>query len=66
MKTYKVLERHIGENAQEPYKPGDTRELSAADAKALVDLGLLQEVEDEPADAKAAPATKPAPAKPAK
>lgn len=51
MKTYKVLEKHIGENPHDPYEPGDTREMSAVDAKTLLDLKLIEEmpaVDDKP------------------
>lgn len=39
--TYKVLRSHEGDKF---YSDGDTRELSAADAKHLVDLGVLKEI----------------------
>ncbi len=42
MRTFKVLEAHLGDKE---YKPGDTRELEPNDAKTLVDLKVL-----EPAD----------------
>ena len=51
MKKYKVLERHIGEDPYKPYIPGSeetgTRSLPATDAKALIDLGLLGEIDDD-------------------
>ncbi|MBB4858266.1 putative membrane protein [Novosphingobium chloroacetimidivorans] len=66
MKTYKVLETHIGDDPYNPYVPGDekygTRTMSATVAKALLDLGLLGEIEEE-APVEAAvdnPAEKPA------
>jgi hypothetical protein len=40
MVTYKVLRSHEGDRF---YKDGETRELSTADAKHLVDLGVLEE-----------------------
>ena len=50
MKKYKVLAIHIGEDPQNPYVPGDeergTRSLAVQDAKALLELGLLGELDD--------------------
>ena len=51
MKTYKVLETHIGDRPHDPYQPGETRDLTATDAKRLVEQGLLEEAADEPAKA---------------
>lgn len=48
MKQYKVLQFHISDR---PYHMGDVRELNEIDAKALVKLGVLAEMEDLPASA---------------
>jgi hypothetical protein len=70
MKQYKVLETHIGDDPHNPYVPGDetygTRTMPATDAKELIDLGLLEEIDDESksdepqagADVKTKPTTK--------
>jgi hypothetical protein len=70
MKQYKVLETHIGDDPHNPYVPGDetygTRTMLATDAKELIGLGLLEEIEGEPktdepqadADDKSKPAAK--------
>lgn len=44
MKTYRVLRQMDGDR---PYKPGETRQLSEADAAHLVRLGVLVEVKAE-------------------
>lgn len=49
MKTYKVVETHIGDRPHAPYQPGETREMTAADAKALLDQNMIEEVTDAPA-----------------
>jgi len=46
-KTYRVLRQLDGDKQ---YLPGDTRELSPADAKHLVDLGALVEIDGAAAD----------------
>jgi hypothetical protein len=56
MPEYKVLRQHDGDKQ---YWEGDKRELSAADAKQLVDLGVLKEVK---AKAETAPQNKAEPA----
>ncbi|MBY5689348.1 hypothetical protein HFO41_10985 [Rhizobium leguminosarum] len=51
---YTVLRSHEGDKF---YKEGDKRELSAAEAKHLVELGVLAKAEPTPQN-KAAPAPK--------
>ena len=48
---YRVIREHLGDK---PYATGDLRELNSNDAKRLVSLGVLEEIE-------AAPAPRPAP-----
>lgn len=65
MKTYTVVEKHIGDDPHNPYVPGDekygTRTMTAADAKPLLDLNLIAEIPDAPEPpAPAAPAKAPA------
>lgn len=66
MKTYKVLETHIGDDPHNAYVPGDetygTRTMAATEAKALLDLGLLAEIEEEAPAPEPVPAADPAPA----
>jgi hypothetical protein len=56
MPDYKVLRQHDGDKQ---YWEGDKRTLPAADAKHLVDLGVLKEIK---AKAEAAPLNKAEPA----
>lgn len=51
-KKFKVMRALDGDRF---YAPGDVREMSAADAKQLVDLGALQPIEDAAADEGSAP-----------
>jgi len=54
MKTYKVLETHIGDDPLNPYVPGDqkygTRTMPASEAKTLIEMGLLAADDDHAAD----------------
>jgi hypothetical protein len=43
MAQYKVLRRHDGDK---PYHAGDLREIAEAEAKTLVDLGVLVKVKE--------------------
>lgn len=51
MKKYDVLKAHTAGAVD--YARGDTRELTEADAKALVDMGALAEAKEKPAAKKA-------------
>lgn len=51
---YRVTREHLGDK---PYASGDLRELNSNDAKRLVLLGVLEEIEPEPAQ-KPAPLNK--------
>lgn len=53
METYKVARQHYGDKQ---YFEGETRDMLAADAKALIDAGLL--INDNADDKKAAAAAK--------
>lgn len=57
-KKFRVMRALDGDRL---YAPGDVREMSAADAKQLVDLGALQPIEDAAADEVGAPDGKPEP-----
>lgn len=53
METYKVARQHYGDKQ---YFEGETRDMLAADAKALIGAGLLIDDNDADADAKKAAA----------